>query len=87
MYCDHAAEAARLTERIEWTWTQAKDGAGVDYQNLDILGRMRDRETKAFANLGTKLRLTPQSQEPPPDRGKRKPTGPLPWQSSETEPQ
>lgn len=79
MYAAHVVEVGLLTERIQYTWAQGKDNQGTDYQSLDILGRMRDRETKAAANLATKLRLTPQAQEPP-QQGQGKGKTPAPWQ-------
>jgi hypothetical protein len=80
MLCAHARDAARITERIDWTWAQNTDGEGVDYRSLEELGRLRDRETKAAANLQTKLRLTPQSQEPPA-QGQGKGKGRAPWET------
>lgn len=80
MYCVHFVEAQRVTQQIEDVWQEADDKQGLDYRGLDELSKTRDRETKAFLNLATKLRLTPQSQEPPQQsKGRSKPAAP--WET------
>lgn len=78
-YCRHVATAHLLTEEID---RAMGSGTNRSLTEMDILLRMRDRETKALADKATKLRLTNQSRYTPgaaatatkrPDRGK-------PWQ-------
>lgn len=63
-YCRHKVTAAALTEQVEKydaTSVMAPDVA----QTFDRVTKMRDRETKAAADLATKLRLTNQSRYTP----------------------
>ena len=63
-YCRHKSTGAALTRQI-----QQYDAASMmdpeTAQHFDRLTKMRDRETKAAADLATKLRLTNQSRYTP----------------------
>lgn len=61
-YCRHVETADRLNSRIE---VATQEGSSVPLQDLNILIRLRDCETKALSNLATKLRLTNQSRYTP----------------------
>jgi hypothetical protein len=54
-FCRHTILAKRVAELIE----QSIDQAAVD--ELDLLLRMQDRESKSISMLATKLRMTPAS--------------------------
>ena len=61
-YCRHVETADRLSKQAD-LWTA--DGSNHSIQDIDVLLRMRDRETKALADKATKLRLTNQSRYTP----------------------
>jgi hypothetical protein len=61
-YCRHCDTAYRLTRQVE---RATGDGSNLSLQDIDVLLRMRDRETKALADKATKLRLTNQSRYTP----------------------
>lgn len=62
-YCRHVIAAARLSLVIEAHMSTTDSDLGI--KDLDCLLKMRDRETKAIADLATKLRLTNQSRYTP----------------------
>ena len=61
-YCRHVATAHLLTEEIDRALIS---GTNRSLTEMDVLLRMRDRETKALADKATKLRLTNQSRYTP----------------------
>lgn len=61
-YCRHVETADRLSKQVDLA---TADGSNHSLQDIDILLRMRDRETKALADKATKLRLTNQSRYTP----------------------
>lgn len=65
-YCRHVDTAARLTKRVD---RATADGSNMTLQEVEILLRCRDRETKALADKATKLRLTNQSRYTPASAG------------------
>lgn len=61
-YCRHVETADRLSKQVD----RATDvGSNLEMSEVDLLLRMRDRETKALADKATKLRLTNQSRYTP----------------------
>lgn len=64
-FCRHTVMANRVAEMIE----QVIDQAAAD--ELDLLLKMQDRESKAISNFATKLRMTPQATTN--HRGNKKP--------------
>lgn len=80
-YCRHVVAAARLSLVIEAHMSTAE--SEVSLKDLDCLLKMRDRETKAVADLATKLRLTNQSRYTPKaaaTAAKNQAKGEKPWQ-------
>lgn len=61
-YCRHVITAARLSEKVN---EATKKGSRFSLQEVDILLRGRDRETKALGDKAVKLRLTNQSRYTP----------------------
>lgn len=78
-YCRHVETADRLSKQVE---VYTADGSNHSLQDIDILLRMRDRETKALADKATKLRLTNQSRYTPAAAATlgKKLTEKKPWQ-------
>lgn len=78
-YCRHVETADRLSKQVD---RATDDGSNMSAQELDILLRMRDRETKALADKATKLRLTNQSRYTPQAAGTaaKKSADKKPWQ-------
>lgn len=63
-YCRHKATGADLSKQVEkYDATAAMDPETA--KTFDRITKMRDRETKAAADLATKLRLTNQSRYTP----------------------
>jgi hypothetical protein len=75
-YCRHIVAARRIAQLIE---LEEKSDA-FDPANYDLLLRMQDRETRALATMGTKLRLTQQSILHKDAKKPRQPPGKKPWQ-------
>lgn len=63
-YCRHKCTGAALSAQIE-TYDASKAMDPETAKNFDRITKMRDRETKAAADLATKLRLTNQSRYTP----------------------
>lgn len=63
-YCRHKVTGAALSRQIE-TYDAAKAMDPETAKNFDRVTKMRDRESKAAADLATKLRLTNQSRYTP----------------------
>ena len=61
-YCRHVETADRLSKQVD---RATCEGSNLSLQDIDILCRMWDRETKALADKATKLRLTNQSRYTP----------------------
>jgi hypothetical protein len=61
-YCRHVETADRLSKQADQA---TREGTNYSLQELDVLLRMRDRETKALADKATKLRLTNQARYTP----------------------
>lgn len=61
-YCRHVVTASRLSEQVD---RATVEGSNLSMQEVEILLRCRDRETKALADKATKLRLTNQSRYTP----------------------
>ena len=79
-YCRHVETADRLSKQVD---RATCDGSNLSLQDVDILCRMRDRETKALADKATKLRLTNQSRYTPGAAGtaaKKGASERKPWQ-------
>jgi hypothetical protein len=60
-YCRHVVKArfiARLIKDYEPEWAMSDEGL----QRLDKLTHMAERESRAIASLGTKMRITQQSR-------------------------
>jgi hypothetical protein len=80
-YCRHVETADRLSKQAD-----VAVGAGSNHslQELDVLLRMRDRETKALADKATKLRLTNQARYTPQAAATaaKKATERKPWQAA-----
>lgn len=79
-YCRHVETADRLSKQVD---RATCDGSNLSLQDIDILCRMRDRETKALADKATKLRLTNQSRYTPGAAGTAAKKGAAerkPWQ-------
>src|ERR1044072_502567 len=56
-YCRPVETAHRMSKQVD---RATAEGSNQTLQDVDILCRMRDRETKALADKATKLRLTNQ---------------------------
>ena len=80
-YCRHVETADRLSKQVD---RATDEGSNMSAQELDILLRMRDRETKALADKATKLRLTNQSRYTPGAAGTaaKKSADKKPWQQT-----
>ena len=65
-YCRHVETADRLSKQVDLA---TAEGSNHSLQDVDVLLRMRDRETKALADKATKLRLTNQSRYTPQAAG------------------
>lgn len=79
-YCRHVETADRLSKQVDLA---TAEGSNHSLQDVDILLRMRDRETKALADKATKLRLTNQSRYTPGAAGTAAKNGAKdkkPWQ-------
>jgi hypothetical protein len=79
-YCRHVETADRLAKRVD---RATDEGSNLEIGDIDVLLRMRDRETKALADKATKLRLTNQSRYTPGAAGtasKKASTERKPWQ-------
>ena len=78
-FCRHTVIAKRIAEMIE----QTIDRATAD--ELDLLFKMQERETRTISSLATKLRMTPQATLN--HRGNKKPVlqqhHRVPWEESE----
>ena len=61
-YCRHTVTAQRLSAQVD---RATDEGSNLSMQEVEILLRCRDRETKALADKATKLRLTNQSRYTP----------------------
>lgn len=61
-YCRHVDTASRLSKQVD---RATSEGSNMTMQEVEILLRCRDRETKALADKATKLRLTNQSRYTP----------------------
>lgn len=61
-YCRHVETADRLSKQVDLA---TADGSNHSLQDVDVMLRMRDRETKALGDKATKLRLTNQSRYTP----------------------
>lgn len=61
-YCRHTVTAYRLSQQVD---RATDEGCNLSMQEVEILLRCRDRETKALADKATKLRLTNQSRYTP----------------------
>lgn len=79
-YCRHVETADRLSLRVD---RATDEGSNLSLQDVDLLCRMRDRETKALADKATKLRLTNQSRYTPGAAGTASKKGAerKPWQA------
>ena len=65
-YCRHKTTGAMLTKQIQGYEALLPGPMGDDtLKEFDRITKMRDRETKAAADLATKLRLTNQSRYTP----------------------
>jgi hypothetical protein len=81
-YCRHVETADRLSKQAD---IYTADGSNHSLQDIDVLLRMRDRETKALADKATKLRLTNQSRYTPGAAGtaaKKSGEATKPWQAA-----
>lgn len=79
-YCRHVETADRLSKQVD---RYTADGSNYELSEVDVLLRMRDRETKALADKATKLRLTNQSRYTPgaaATASKRAGSAAKPWQ-------
>jgi hypothetical protein len=76
-YCRHVETAHRLSKQVD---RATCDGSNMSIQDIDVLCRMRDRETKALADKATKLRLTNQSRYTP-GAASKKGADKKPWQA------
>lgn len=78
-YCRHVETADRLSKQAD---LYTADGSNHSLQDVDLILRMRDRETKALADKATKLRLTNQSRYTPGAAGTAAKKGAerKPWQ-------
>lgn len=63
-YCRHKVTCAALSRQVE-TYDAAEPMDPETAKNFDRITKMRDRESKAAADLATKLRLTNQSRYTP----------------------
>jgi len=83
-YCRHVVADERLSRGIEGHMAAGADAPDpISLKELDVLMRMRDRETKAIADKATKLRLTNQSRYTPKaaaTAAKREGQARKPWQ-------
>lgn len=61
-YCRHVETAARLSKQVD---RATDEGSNMSMQEVEVLLRCRDRETRALADKATKLRLTNQSRYTP----------------------
>lgn len=80
-YCRHVETADRLSKQVDLA---TAPGCNLEFSEIDVLLRMRDRETKALADKATKLRLTNQSRYTPQSAGtasKKASTERKPWQA------
>ncbi len=80
MYCTHSVEWDSLAHGMQKLRNQSGDGQGMDWDQLAQLSTMRDRERRCFADLATKLQLTPQSVRAEKGKGKGAAPGTPPWQ-------
>ena len=79
-YCRHVDTASRLSRQVD---RATAEGSNMSMQEIEVLLRCRDRETKALADKATKLRLTNQSRYTPQAAGtaSKKAGGEMkPWQ-------
>jgi hypothetical protein len=79
-YCRHVETADRLSKQVD---LYTGEGSNHELSEIDVLLRMRDRETKALADKATKLRLTNQSRYTPGAAGtaaKKSSEARKPWQ-------
>jgi hypothetical protein len=79
-YCRHVETADRLSKQVD---RATAEGSNLELSEIDVLLRMRDRETKALADKATKLRLTNQSRYTPGAAGtaaKKSSEARKPWQ-------
>ena len=56
-YCRHVVSARRVSQ----VKAAIEVDPDLDLREYDLVLKMQDRETKALASIGTKLRITPQS--------------------------
>ena len=75
-YCRHVVASRRVAQLIE---LEEKSDA-FDPESYNRLLRMQDRETRALATMGTKLRLTQQSLKHQDAVKPRQAPGRKPWQ-------
>lgn len=61
-YCRHVDTAARLSRKVD---RATDEGSNMSMQEVEVLLRCRDRETKALTEKATKLRITNQSRYTP----------------------
>jgi hypothetical protein len=78
-YCRHVETADRLAKQVD---RATGEGSNMELGEIDVLLRMRDRETKALADKATKLRLTNQARYTPGAAGTaaKKSAERKPWQ-------
>jgi hypothetical protein len=79
-YCRHVDTASRLSKQVD---RATAEGSNMTMQEVEVLLRCRDRETKALADKATKLRLTNQSRYTPGAAGtaaKKSSEAMKPWQ-------
>lgn len=83
-YCRHRNAADRLNEVINKSFARASLGTNqAALSRLARLLKLREQETRASANLATKLRLTNQSRYVPHVAGRaaaKAAQGPRPWE-------